>query len=229
MAGGLEGFPAVHHEETYQEHGEHAAGVVIGEQHEGATAEESEAGGDEEGFGEAELEPEEGLEHLAAVHGVDGEDIEEEEAEVDELQGESEGDGVFGGVLGEAVVGGEPEQGDEGDVDEGAGGDAPEVGAGSVGGVDEGDAAEGPEEDIFGVAADLAGGEGVAEFVEEDDGEEGEVFGHGPDDGVVVAAVALDLPEGDEEPGPVDGDLDAFEAEEGEGPLLGVGEGHGAS
>ena len=64
-----------------------------------------------------------------------------------------------------------PTNREQGDVDEGAGGDAPEGGTGALGWIDVGDAAEGPEEDSIGFASDGAAGEGVTELVEEDDAE----------------------------------------------------------
>ena len=72
------------------------------------------------------------------------------------------------------------------DIDEGAGNDAPEGGAGALRRADVGYAAEGPEHDGVGSTTDGAAGEGVAELVEEDDGEEGEVFEDVPEDGAVA-------------------------------------------
>src|SRR6185312_6280951 len=165
-------------------------------------------GGGKQAASAAEGEPEQGAEDLAAIERVDGEEVEDEQAQVDVEQGMDEGERVGMGEhpeRGGAGVPGEPQEGGEGDVDQGAGGKAPEGGAGARGRVHEGDAAQGPENDVVGVAADLAAGEGVSELVQGDDEEEGEVLGDVPAERGVGAGTALDLDQGDEKPGPVQG------------------------
>ena len=149
---------------------------------------------------------------MAAIEGVDGEDVEDEEHDVGGEDGTDEA--VLVGhrrppVRKAGEFESSEEDGSECDVDEGAGGDAPEGGAGALGWIDVGHAAEGPEEDCICFAADGAAGEGMAELVEEDDGEEGEVFEEVPDRRSVVAAPGLNFVYGNEEPGPIEVDGNA--------------------
>ena len=218
----VEAVPALYSSEGGEEE-EPEAAEPGGEADDGGGADEADDGGDHEASCLADDEPEERAEDLAAVEGVDGEEVEDEEEGIDEEDGIEEVLEVSGG--GRDVFGQDIGDGDEDDVDERAGDDAPEGGAGALRGIDEGDAAEGPEEDAVGDAADGSAGEGVPELVEEDDEEEREVLGEGPGGVLVHVFALLELVVSDEEPGPVEGDVDTEGAEKKEGAtgLLRVG------
>jgi hypothetical protein len=188
-----------------------------GETDEASDTNESEDRGNHEAAGASERIPEKRAKDLAPVERINGKDVEDEEHDVGGENGAEEAIFIGHGVapLGRLCeLKGSPENWEQGDVDEGASGDAPESGAGALGWVDIGYAAEGPEEDGVGFAADGAAGEGMAELVEEDDGEQGEVFEDVPDGRGVVALAGLDFVDGDEEPGPVEEDGDSGDAED---------------
>ena len=58
----------------------------------------------------------------------------------------------------------------------------------------------------------------MAEFVQQDDREQRQVLENVPDDGTVSALASLNLERGDEEPGPVQIDIDSLDAEETDRP-----------
>src|SRR5262249_13592331 len=95
------------------------------------------------------------------------------------------------------------------------GGDAPQERPGPGRRRDVGDTPERPEENGLGLAPDGPAGERVAEFMQQDDAEQGEGLGDLPGGGrVVLAAWCADLPPGDDEPRPVQIDVDAGQPED---------------
>ena len=55
-----------------------------------------------------------------------------------------------------------------------------------------------PEQDIVRCPADLTRGEGVAKFVQQDDGKKRDILGDRPTQMLVSVALALNLPHGDQ-------------------------------
>src|SRR5688572_12901537 len=82
---------------------------------------------------------------------------------------------------------GKEQHGHENHVYQRPGGDAPELCARTFWGRHVRHAAERPEDDIVSLAADLATGELMAEFVQEHDQEQAEILQHVPDDGGVLS------------------------------------------
>lgn len=209
-SGLFEAAPAVHGGVGGNEAGPYGP-EIDGEDEQSSHAEKAKEGRDHEAAGAAEREPEERAQDLAAVEGVDGKDIEDEEDDIGGEDGPEQAVFVGHGVApmrGSCKGEGRGEDWEQGDIDEGAGGDAPQGGAGALGRVNIGYAAEGPEEDGIGFAADGAAGEGMAEFVQKNDGEEGQIFEDVPEDGGVGAVAGLDFVCSDQEPGPVEIDGD---------------------
>ncbi len=129
----------------------------------------------------AEYGPKEFLEEAAAVHGICGDEVEEEEHLVyvgHEQADHGDIDVEFAvaidmeGEDGKSESANGPEGWPENRIDEGSAEGGDELCADVVGRLDEGDSSEGPEDDVVRDSADGFAGEGVSEFVEEDGSEE---------------------------------------------------------
>jgi hypothetical protein len=197
-------------------------GQKQGSEAEKDSADDANDGGDKEGKAAAGNEPEERPKDLTAIEGVKGEHIEDEEDNVDGGKREEE---IRGGGARRSdsyeIPGRNDGQGEKYHVDEGTCGNGPEHGAGALRGLDVGDAPQRPEEDLVGLAADGFAGESVAELMDENDEEETQVEADVEADGMLevsedapVVASEKDLQSGNEEPAPVDEDVDAKETEE---------------
>lgn len=112
------------------------------------------------------------------------------------------------------------QNGNEHDVHERAGRQAPERRPGPLRRDDVRDSPERPEDDALGGAAHLAARERVAELVQRHDPEQRQVLEHVEERRGVLARPHLQLEERDHEPGPVQEDVDPGEAEEADSSLL---------
>lgn len=154
----------------------------------------------QQGFGVTELEPQQGLQDLPAVQRVNRQHIEEEQEDVYRLKDVGEDMGVPARVLGQAVTETEPEDRNQGQIHQGAGGDAPQVRAGPWRGFYVSNPPKWPEQDIVRCPADLTGGERVAKFVQQDDGKKGNILGHGPSQILIGVPLLINLPHRHQQP-----------------------------
>ena len=191
--------------------------VLGGEGDEAEDAHDSKHRGHHQAARFAQHEPQQGAQDLAAVEGIDGQDVEYEQTDIDLQESPQDVVSIRVGVGPAQRIRGidkADEDRRQGHVDQRARGNAPQRGAGALGRVNIGHAAEGPQQDVVRGAAHLAAGHGMAKLMREHDGEERQVFQDIPEDGAVSAARALDFVDSDKKPGPMQGDFYAGQPEE---------------
>lgn len=185
-----------------------------------AYANKAQNGSGHQAAGAAEKKPQDGAEDLSAIEGINGEQIKNEEDEVDVPDGAE----VIGNVAAPVGIGKPPQEGQNGnqeDVYQGTGGDAPEHGAGALRRSNIGHAAEGPENDLIRLSSDGTAGEGVPKLVDGDNEKQGEILKDVPGDGGIGAFAGFNFIERDHEPGPMEVNVDSKEFKEVNGAFPG--------
>ena len=102
-------------------------------------------------------------------------------------------------------------------VDQWSGGDTPQQGAGPRRRLHVGHAAQRPEHDPIGLPAHLPASEGMAELMQKHNAKDREILDDVPRLGLIFIDAGSDLNVRDQEPAPVQVDLDAGKAKQSEG------------
>ena len=163
-------------------------------------SEEAQKRSDQQAARAAERKPEQGAKNLAAVEGVDGENVENQQNDVCEEDRKNQLVSIWIRFPPIERIDGFPCDGQgnsQRNVHKRSCGDAPQGCAGALRGIDIGDAAERPEHDFIRGSTDGAAGKSMTKLVQQDDHEERQVFEGIPDDGAVLALPCLDFIQGD--------------------------------
>jgi len=99
-------------------------------------------------------------------------------------------------------------------VDQRAGSDAPQGGAGARRRVHISHPAQGPEHNVIRGSSHLAEGQGMAIFVEQDDGKKRQILDRIPDHRGVTAGAGVDFEQRHQKPGPMQEDINPGKAEQ---------------
>lgn len=182
---------------------------------------EAEDGCDHQAAGASEDEPEQRAEDLATVEGVNRHDVEDEKADVDDVKRSDEHINVRSGKIhsgGPAELEGHEQNRSQNQIYERPGRDAPESSARTWWRIHVGDAPKRPQNNLVSYASYLPTGERVAELVKRDDQEETEVLKDIPCDRRINPVAAVNLVYGNQEPGPVQEDIDPRKAKQADAP-----------
>ena len=177
--------PAIHQDEDSQSR-EPQGLLIERESYESQHANQAQNGRNHEAASSSQNKPEERSQNLTAVERVDRKEIENQQSEIDVedcLQKPKEI--VLAGRQARNAAGPDdnPQYGKKHNVDEGTRGDAPERGAWTWRRINIGDPAHGPKHDAVRNAANLAAGQGMAEFVNQYDKKQAQILGDIPRDG----------------------------------------------
>lgn len=179
-------------------------------------ADETNGGGDFQAANRADPEPKQGAKDLAAIEWIDGQHIEDQQPEIDGSNHTDEVTEIRPLQMPSSADGEQVEKENrryERDIDQRSRRDAPELRASAERRMDVCRAAERPENDLFGLTARLAASEGVAKLMGEDDRKQREVFGDRPNRRRVERHALTDGIVGEQQPRPVDENIDSSEAE----------------
>jgi hypothetical protein len=179
--------------------------------------------GDDQTPRAAEHKPKQRTQDLSSIERIHREEIEDEEAAIDESHCPEKMTQVRTGIRPPGLVGGQRQaerDRQEDQIDQRSGRNRPKGRPGTLRWRHIRHAAERPENDRVGLAAGLPAGQGMAKLVQEDDAKERQILRHIPKRRGIQFASEIVLHERDHKPRPVQIHLDSGKAEQAQSPFL---------